>query len=108
MAAMCHQENFLPHEVLAVPEVNETIGKNAKIADLNGIPRWKSQALPTYMIYLCVYIDISICISIYIYVNIAGVEFDFPSSFWDSTAKFPLAGQLVGVWDVRLGSWDDR
>ena len=70
MAAMCHQENFLPHEVLAVPEVNETIGKNAKIADLNGIPRWKSQALPTYMIYLCVYIYIYLYVYLYIYIYV--------------------------------------
>ena len=63
-------ENFLPHEVLAVPEVNETIGKDAKIADLNGIPRWKSQALPTYMIYLCVYIYVCmyVCMHACMYV----------------------------------------
>ena len=42
-----------------------------------------------------------VCMYVYMYVNIAGVEFDFLSSFWDSTAKFPLAGQLVGVWDDR-------
>ena len=70
----------------------------------------KSSATNIYDISMCIYIYIYLYVYLYIYmyVNIAGVEFDFPSSFWDSTAKFPLAGQLVGVWDVRLGSWDDR
>ena len=37
--------------------------------DLNGIPRWKSQALPTNVIYLCIYIFMYVCMYVRTYVG---------------------------------------